>query len=330
MDKMHLDSADRKLLSLLQTGFPLSREPYADLGLKLGIDRDEIIHRIKQLKANGIVRQISPVLDARRLGYQPTLVAMRVKEVELERAEQFIIKHPMVSHAYEREHHFNLWFTLATSAGADMESELEQLTISIEVEVAFTLPAVKIFKIGAYFATDGDGQELAGTIAQPGKALPSEVKLSKTDKLIINEIQQDLPLTYTPFSAIAARLGMDEDYFLARCQSLKQRGIMRRFGAAINHRQAGYIANCMACWEAPPEKLDVAADILTAQSAVSHCYERETNPLWKYNLFAMIHGHTREECVEIADRVSAQTELADYIALFSTKEIKKTRVKYLA
>ena len=88
---MRLDSADRKLLGLLQAGFPLSREPYADLGLKLGINRDEVIHRIKQLRAKGIVRQISPVLDARRLGYQPTLVAMRVKEVELERAERLIL-----------------------------------------------------------------------------------------------------------------------------------------------------------------------------------------------------------------------------------------------
>jgi len=121
---------------------------------------------------------------------------------------------------------------------------------------------------------------------------------------------------------------MSQSEFLAGCQSLLMRGVMRRFGAAINHRQAGYIANGMTCWEAPPEKLDVAADILTSQSAVSHCYERETNPWWKYNLFAMIHGQTREECIAIADRVSAQTELADYVVLFSTREIKKTRVRY--
>ncbi len=80
MDKMRLESAERKLLSILQAEFPLSREPYADLGLKLGIDHDEVIHRIKQLRAKEIVRQISPVLDARRLGYQPKIVAMRVKE----------------------------------------------------------------------------------------------------------------------------------------------------------------------------------------------------------------------------------------------------------
>ena len=329
MDKMYLDSAARKLLSLLQTEFPLSREPYVALGLKLGIDRDEVILRIKQLRAKGIVRQISPVLDARRLGYQPTLVAMRVKDAELERAERLIIEHPGVSHGYERDHHFNLWFTLAIPAGADTESELEQLTVSIEPEAAFTLPAVKVFKIGAYFAMDGDGQAKVDTIAQPGKALSKEVKLSRIDKLIINELQQDLPLTYMPFYAMATRLGMDEDYFLTRCQSLKQRGIMRRFGAAVNHRKAGFKANAMTCWVAPQEKVDAAGMKLASLKQVSHCYERKTNPLWCYNLFAMIHDHTEDACHEIASKVSAEAGLTDYAMLFSTREFKKTRIKYL-
>jgi DNA-binding Lrp family transcriptional regulator len=329
MDKMHLDSADRKLLSLLQVEFPLSREPYADLGLRLGVDRDEVIRRIKQLREMGIIRQISPVLDARRLGYQPTLVAMRVEEAELERAEQLIVDHPGISHGYERDHYFNLWFTLATPAEANTESELERLTGSIGAEATFTLSAVKVFKIGAYFAIDGEEQAAVGTLAKSGKAPSEEVKLSRTDRLIINELQQDLPLIHTPFSAMAARLGTDENQFLAQCQSLKQRSIMRRFGAAVNHRRAGFKANGMTCWIASQEKVDAAGRMLGQLKEVSHCYERKTNPLWPYNLFAMMHGYTKEACQEIAGKVSAETGLGDYVMLFSTRELKKTRVKYL-
>ena len=326
---MHLDSVDRKLISLLQAEFPFSREPYTDLGLKLGISQDEVIHRIQQLRVKRIVRQISPVLNARQLGYQPTLVAMRVEAAELDRAEQLIIKHPMVSHGYEREHYFNLWFTLATLAGADTQSELEKFTDSVEAEAVFTLPAIKLFKIGAFFAMDGDGQVMTDTIPQPGRAFSEEIRLSRTDKLVINELQQDLPLTHTPFSAMAQQLDMDEDYFLAKCQSLKQRGIIRRFGAAINHRKAGFKANAMTCWVASQEKVDAAGRMLAQLKEVSHCYERKTNPLWPYNLFAMIHGHTKEACQEIAARVSAETDLSDCVMLFSTREFKKTRVKYL-
>jgi DNA-binding Lrp family transcriptional regulator len=104
---------------------------------------------------------------------------------------------------------------------------------------------------------------------------------------------------------------------------------MRRFGAAVNHRKAGFAANAMTCWAAPPEKVVAAGQKLASWREVSHCYERKTNPLWRYNLFAMIHAHTEEACREIAAKVSAQTGLTDYVMLFSTREFKKTRVKYL-
>ena len=326
---MDLTSIDRKLLNILQSEFPLTSEPYADLGLQLGIEADEVLYRIGQLKSQGIIRQISPVLDARSLGYQTTLIAMRMAESRLGIAEKVIGEHPGVSHAYERDHHFNFWFTLAIPPGADMESELEQLTGSIGAEAVFALPAIKLFKLRAYFDMDGDGQAAAGTGAQPGEVLPREVELSPTDRAVINELQQDLPLIPRPFTAMAARLGINVADLLAQCQSLKQRGIIRRFGAAINHRQAGFKANAMTCWIAPADVVDIAGQKLASLREVSHCYERKTNPLWQYNLFAMIHGHSKEACREIADKVSRETGLTDYVRLFSTKEFKKPRVKYL-
>ena len=326
---MRLDSIDRRLLNLLQAKFPLTREPYADLGLWLGIDQDEVIHRIKQLKARGIIRQISPVLDSRSLGYQTTLVAMRVAERQSDKAARLIAEHPGVSHGYKRDHHFNLWFTLAIPPGADMETELQQLTGPTDAEAVFALPAIKLFKIRAYFAMDGDSQSAADTMAHPGGILPQKVELSQIDRLIVNELQQDLPLILSPFTDMSARLGMEVEDFLARCRSLKQRGIMRRFGAAINHKEAGFKANAMVCWVAPPNMVNAVGQKLASLREVSHCYERKTNPLWQYNLFAIIHSHTREACEEVASRVSSETGLKDYVLLFSTKEFKKVRVKYL-
>ncbi len=329
MSNTNLDSIERKLLSLVQVEFPLTREPYSELGLKLGIGSDEVIHRIEQLKAKGVIRQISPILDARRLGYQTTLVAMRVAETQLDKAEQLITEHPGVSHGYERDHQFNIWFTLAMPPTSDMETELKQLTSLIDVEAVFALPAVKVFKIGAYFDMYGDDQGTTGIVIQPDGVLPEKVELSQTDRSIINELQQDLPLVTMPFTAMAERLGMDEENFLAQCQSLLRRGIIRRFGAAVNHNRAGFKANAMASWIAPPDVVDVAGRKLALLQEVSHCYERKTNPLWQYNLFAMIHGRSREVCQEVADRVSHETGLMDYVLLYSTREFKKIRVKYL-
>ena len=97
----------------------------------------------------------------------------------------------------------------------------------------------------------------------------------------------------------------------------------------INHRRVGFKANAMTCWVAPPEKVEAAGQKLASLREVTHCYERKTNPFWQYNLFAMIHGHSRKECLEVANKVSTETGLINRVLLFSTKEFKKVRIKYL-
>jgi DNA-binding Lrp family transcriptional regulator len=311
---MKLNRLETGLLDLVQAEFPLSGEPYAELGQRLGISPDEVIEHIEKLKAAGIIREIGPVLDSRRLGYRTTLVAMKVSQDYLDKASKIINEHPGISHGYEREHQFNLWFTLSLPPPTDLEAEIQRLSQAIGAETAFSLPVLKQFKIGTHLG---------------GGTLPQPVELSATERRVINELQSDLPLTPAPFGAMAARLNMNVAEFLARCQSLLQRGVMRRFGASVNHREVGLSANAMACWVAPPEMVVAAAQKLANLGEVSHCYERKTNPLWQYNLFAMIHSHTREACREVADRVSRETGLEDYVLLFSTGEIKKKRVKYL-
>ncbi len=251
MANLRIDNLDKKLIKLVQADFPMAKSPYATLGQQLGISEHEVISRINQLKKNALIQLIGPVLNSRSLGYQSTLVAMSVAKDKLDEAEQIIAEHPGVSHGYEREHRFNLWFTLAVPAGADLETELTKLTSSIEAEAIFSLPATKVFKIGTYFDMGEDGQEMAGIPSRTGDKLPKQVKLSPKDKLIIRELQQDLPLVPTPFTAMAKQSGTTVEDFLAHCQSLLKRGIMRRFGASINHSNAGYKANAMTCWVVP-------------------------------------------------------------------------------
>jgi len=324
---IQLENRDRKLLNLIQAEFPLTSEPYAELGRRLGVDADEIMQRIARLKERGIIRLIGPVIDSRSLGYGSTLVAMRMPETELEKTEKVIAGHPGVSHGYERNHQFNVWFTMALPPASDIEMELRKLTKSTGAQITFSLPVVKVFKIGAYFDMDEDGQ--TGLEINPEGVLPGQVELSGTDRLIINELQQDLALVPTPFSTMAERTGMGVEQFLDGCRSLQQRGVIRRFSASINHRNAGFTANAMSCWIAAPDKIKVAGQKMASLKDVSHCYERKTNHFWHYNLFAMIHGHSRELCQEIAERVSGETGLTNYALLYSTKEFKKTRIKYL-
>ena len=326
MPEIALESIDKTLLGLLQMKFPLTREPFADLGLILGVSAETIIEHIKNLKSNGVVRQISPVMDARKLGYQSTLVAMKIAPNYLEKAEAAIFAHSGISHGYQREHNLNVWVTLSVPETADMNKELGNLAAATGAEAIFSLPALRVFKLRAYFGSEGDDQPESN--GSGTGSLPQKAELSPKDRLIINEIQQDLPLTSEPFAQMAAKLNLDMDDFLANCQSLLDRGIIRRYGAAINHRNTGFKANAMSCWIVPPKKVDEMGRKLAELREVSHCYERKTNSAWPYNVFAMVHGLSREGCRQIVDRVSGKTGLTERKILFSNREFKKIRVNY--
>lgn len=322
---MHFDDIDKRLFSYIQADFPLSREPFSALGSRLGISGGEVIDRIERFKKEGVVRQIGPVLEARRLGRYTTLVAMKVAEEGLDRAAEAIRRHPGISHGYQRDHDFNIWFTLSSPSAAVMRTELNKLAAAMEAEAAVELPVLKLYKIGFYLDMAGSGQPETKNAGTPyGKA-----RLSRQDRALINELQQDLPLVDRPFDIMSTKLQMDVEGFLSRCRSLKRRGIMRRFGAAVNHRSAGYEANAMTCWVAPAEVVDAAGDRLASFKEVSHCYQRKGGPSWPYNLFAMIHGRSIQDCLKVADAVTQQCHLEKYVALFSIREFKKVRVKYV-
>ncbi|OGN92125.1 MAG: hypothetical protein A2Z70_03170 [Chloroflexi bacterium RBG_13_48_17] len=343
-----MDNIDKDLLNIIQSEFPLSREPFPALGLHLGIAGDEVIYRIDRLKAEGIIRLIGPVINPKKVGYQTTLVAARVPLKWLDKAGQIISKQPMVSHCYQRDHDFNLWFTLAMPLTRDVENEVRKLGNKIKSETTLNLPAIKTFKIGAYFNIDGGSSDLSlraksGNPNLSLRVLPewegrgnlgsySDIvnNLSTTDRTVINVLQQDLPLSEKPFDLMSAKLRMDADEFLIRCQNMLQSGIMRRFSASINHNKVGFTANAMVCWKVPSDMVDTSGTKIATFPEVSHCYERQTNRFWPYNLFAMIHAHSNENCRAVIDKICSETGLDrnEKLLLFSTKEVKKTRVSY--
>jgi DNA-binding Lrp family transcriptional regulator len=129
---------------------------------------------------------------------------------------------------------------------------------------------------------------------------------------------------------MAHRLGITEDDLFSYVRAFQERGIMRRYGAVLHHRRAGFRANGMAVWKVPPERSEEVGQIMAAHPAVTHCYERPTFPDWPYTHFSMIHATSKARCEEIAGEISQQTGISDYQMLYSSREYKKTRVRYFA
>ncbi|MDR3565349.1 MAG: AsnC family transcriptional regulator [Negativicutes bacterium] len=148
------------------------------------------------------------------------------------------------------------------------------------------------------------------------------------DKKIIAATQDDFPLVKEPYRELAEKIGVSEDELLARLEKYRRAGEMRRMGAVLRHREVGYSANALCAWQVPPARITEVAALMVADPAITHCYERASYPQWPYNFYIMLHGHSREECRAIAARLAATVALDDYIMLFSTREWKKTTMRY--
>ncbi len=146
-----MDEVDRRLLSEVQDGFPVTSRPFQALGELLGIGEAETLERLERLQRDGLVRRIGPILDMRKLGCSGVLVALKVSKEEADIAAQAVNQYPEVSHNYLRPNDsgYNLWFTVSAD-----EKRIEEILTEIGSctgKKMLVLPTLRIFKIGVRF-----------------------------------------------------------------------------------------------------------------------------------------------------------------------------------
>ena len=153
--------------------------------------------------------------------------------------------------------------------------------------------------------------------------------LDNLDKKVIACLQQEFPLTAEPYAVLAEQIGISQQELLARLEKYRLEGQLRKMGAVLRHREVGFTANALCAWETPTERLDEVGLLFQGHPAVTHCYSRLPQPPdWCYNLYVMIHGHTRAECELIAAGLTEAAGLNPCIMLYSTREWKKTSMRY--
>jgi len=156
------------------------------------------------------------------------------------------------------------------------------------------------------------------------------MSIDATDRILIAATQGGLPLTREPYAEVANWLSLSEDEVISRMGEMLERGVIRRIALAPNHYALGMTANGMSVWDVD----DGVAEALGAEVGnldfVSHCYLRpRALPEWPYNLFAMVHGATRDEVeakrAEIASLLGPSCRGSDI--LYSTRILKKTGLR---
>ena len=154
--------------------------------------------------------------------------------------------------------------------------------------------------------------------------------MDEIDRALIVATQGGLPLVARPYHTIGEQIGIAGEEVMRRMQALLNGGIIRRIGAVPHHYAIGWTANGMTVWDVADDKVDELGPLVGALPFVTHSYRRpRALPAWPYNLFAMVHGSSREECsakaLEIRALLGDACRANDI--LYSTRILKKTGLR---
>ena len=316
-----------EILSRIQKKFPLVAKPFEAIANELGISEKEVLDILQEQKKEKIIRQTSAIFDTKRLGYKSSLVAFKMPEEKINAAVKILNSHPGISHNYERNHEFNIWFTMAISPESKLglDNTVELLSKLTQAEDYIMLPTLKLFKINVKLNTTGKDEKKESV----KKVVHTEIDMTDLHHKIVRMAQYDIEMVSEPFKKIIDELGITYDKFFSILSELQAAGIMRRFASILNHRKAGFNANAMVVWDVDEGEKGEAIGANAAEfSAVSHCYLRPKYENWPYNLFTMVHGKTTEETNGIIAEMAKEIDSKSHMPLYSSREFKKVRIEY--
>src|ERR671938_542673 len=295
-----LDTLDKELLNEIQWTFPLVDRPYLEISKRYNISENEVMQRIIYMRDLGLIRQINSIFDTRRLGYKSALIAFAVKPDKLDFVADEVNKHPGVSHNYERNHEFNMWFTLAVAPDGDLKTDLDRMASLDGVIKYRLLPTLKLYKIGVRLDMVNEDLENPKPTDEIKKLNSKRFHLTDRGKDFMRQLQKDLRIIPEPFKVLAQNLRVTTAELFAKAKEYEQIGVMRRFAAILRHRDAGFFGNGMVVWNVREEDIDEIGYKLASFPQVSHCYRRPIYQDWQFNLFSMIHARTSEAAEKIA------------------------------
>jgi DNA-binding Lrp family transcriptional regulator len=146
-----MDDTDKAILNRIQSDFPIASRPFEAIGQELDLSEDQVIERVRRLKDQGIIRRIGANFVPGKVGFVSTLCAAQVPEEKIDHFAQVVNRYPGVTHNYQRDNAFNIWFTFIARSREEIETSLTRISNETGVETILNLPATRVFKIRAQF-----------------------------------------------------------------------------------------------------------------------------------------------------------------------------------
>ena len=147
----NFDDIDKAILNRIQSDFPIEQRPYRAIGKDLGISEDDVIERVRRLKADGIIRRIGGNFSPEKLGFVSTLCAGSVPAEKIEDFTRTVNEYPGVTHNYLRNNTYNIWFTFIAPSREIIAENLDEISEKTGITDILNLPATTVYKIRAKF-----------------------------------------------------------------------------------------------------------------------------------------------------------------------------------
>ncbi len=147
----HMDAVDRAIINRIQSDFPIASRPYRKIARELQLEEKDVIARLQRLKQEGIIRRIGGNFSPEKVGFVSTLCAAKVPAEKIEQFTKIVNAYPGVTHNYQRENTYNIWFTFICPSMDEIERNLKAIAQISGVSDILNLPATHVFKIKAQF-----------------------------------------------------------------------------------------------------------------------------------------------------------------------------------
>lgn len=148
---MKLDSIDKAILNRIQSDFPIQSRPYQVIARELNLTEQQVLEHVQTLKANGVIRRIGANFVPHKVGFVSTLCAAKVPEDRIDAFAAVVNQYTGVTHNYQRDNEYNIWFTFIASSREEIEKNLAKISRATGVDTILNLPATNVFKIKAQF-----------------------------------------------------------------------------------------------------------------------------------------------------------------------------------
>mgnify|MGYP001772591511 CR=1 FL=1 len=302
-----MDKLDVDLLMELQYRYPLVPEPYKEIAERLKTTEEDVLRRI--IKLQGVIKRIGAYVSFRAVGKTSALVAARVDDVN--RVLESLRSDDDVSHCYEREHYFNLWYVIKSRNKEELVEKVDKQLRGYEHLILYSK---RTYKLSVKFDL------IEGISRSPPEVLPERIPRLEGNEKFLSMIRR-FPLSRRPFRDIGLSLGMNEDDVIDLLERLISIGAVRDVGAALDGDLIGFSQNCMLLISSDePDK--VCRRIALEIPEATHVVLRETPKEWKYNCYAVFHSRDKEKAEEIISAVVSNLSLDEFLPVMSRRNLK--------